>query len=181
MKTCIYPGSFDPFTNGHLDIALRAGKIFDRVVILISQNPLKGGRFIPAECMKDAIYGALAEAGERGYVSDTEFMVDILNPGITVFDYMIEHGKYLNNCMNIIRGIRDGSDAIEEMRLSEQYKWFSHHSRFEFIPLIAKPALSSVSSTLVRVMTKHHIPLDEIPVPTAVANLIGKEHKNEVR
>jgi pantetheine-phosphate adenylyltransferase len=47
MKTCVYPGSFDPFTNGHLDIALRAGDLFDKVVILISQNPGKGERFLP--------------------------------------------------------------------------------------------------------------------------------------
>jgi pantetheine-phosphate adenylyltransferase len=38
MKIAVYPGSFDPFTNGHLDVALRARKIFDKVIILVAYN-----------------------------------------------------------------------------------------------------------------------------------------------
>ena len=91
MKTCVYPGSFDPFTNGHLDIALRAGDLFDRVVILISQNPGKVERFIPAEEMQKAIETALAIEGAKGRCPKTEFMVDILKPEHTVLDYMSNH------------------------------------------------------------------------------------------
>lgn len=171
MKTCVYPGSFDPFTNGHLDIALRAGKLFDRVVILISQNPDKGERFIPAEEMRKSIYSALEIEGAKGRCPKTEFMVDILKPEHTVLDYMSNHREYLDNDMNIIRGIRDASDAVDELRLADQYKWFSHQIRFEIIPLIAKPAHRSISSSLVREMVKY-LPLDEIPVPEPVANLM---------
>ena len=181
MKTCVYPGSFDPFTNGHLDIALRAGNLFDKVVILISQNPGKGGRFIPAEEMKKAIYSALAIEGAKCRCPKTEFMVDILKPQNTVLDYMINHRDYLDNCMNIIRGIRNPTDAVEELNLADQYKWFSHMIRFEFIPLIAKPEHRSISSSLVREMVKY-LPTDEIPVPEPVANLIiDREAKNAVR
>lgn len=171
MKTCVYPGSFDPFTNGHLDIALRAGDLFGKVVILISQNPGKGERFIPAEEMQKAIYSALAIEVAKGRCPKTEFMVDILKPEHTVLDYMINHREYLDNCMNIIRGIRNATDATDELNLAGQYKWFSHMIRFEFIPLIAKPKYRSVSSSLVREMVKY-LPLDEIPVPEPVANLI---------
>ena len=45
MRVAIYPGSFDPITNGHLDILERATKIFDKVIILIAINPNKKSRF----------------------------------------------------------------------------------------------------------------------------------------
>ena len=176
MKTCVYPGSFDPFTNGHLDIALRAGDLFDKVVILISQNPGKGERFLPAREIQDAIRASLAIEGVKGRCPKTEFYVDILKPEHTVLDYMSNHREYLENCMNIIRGIRNATDATDELNLADQYKWFSHMIRFEFIPLIAKQKYRSVSSSLVRDMVKY-LPPDEIPVPEPVAVLMSKEGK----
>ena len=51
MKTAIYPGSFDPVTNGHLDIIKRAAKMFDKVVVVVLINPLKSYSFtIPERC-----------------------------------------------------------------------------------------------------------------------------------
>ncbi len=41
MKVCLYPGSFDPITNGHVEIALRARKIFDKVIICVANNTQK--------------------------------------------------------------------------------------------------------------------------------------------
>ena len=38
MRKCVYPGSFDPITNGHLDVIIRASKIFDEVVVLVGNN-----------------------------------------------------------------------------------------------------------------------------------------------
>lgn len=50
MRIAVYPGSFDPVTNGHLDIIRRASKMFDKVVVLVSYNAKKrGGTFSPAE------------------------------------------------------------------------------------------------------------------------------------
>ena len=41
MRTVIYPGSFDPLTNGHLDVVQRAAKLFDRVILAVAQNDIK--------------------------------------------------------------------------------------------------------------------------------------------
>lgn len=50
MRIAVYPGSFDPVTNGHLDIMKRASKMFDKVIVLVSYNAKKqGGTFSPAE------------------------------------------------------------------------------------------------------------------------------------
>src|SRR5262245_6725653 len=45
MRTVIYPGSFDPLTNGHLDVIQRAAKLFDRVIVAVAPNPGKGPLF----------------------------------------------------------------------------------------------------------------------------------------
>lgn len=45
MKIAVYPGSFDPLTNGHVDVALRARKIFDKVIIMIADNASKKGKY----------------------------------------------------------------------------------------------------------------------------------------
>ena len=158
MKTCVYPGSFDPFTIGHLNIVSRAADIFDRVVILISPNSTKGTRFIPAETMKKAIEETIESYGSK-------CTVDILKSG-TVLDYIEEHDLDYN----IVRGIRDANDAVEEMRLVDQYKWFTYHP-IEFIPFVAAYAHRSVSSSLVREMVKYG-QLDKLPVPKPVYDLI---------
>ena len=49
MRIAIYPGSFDPITNGHLDILNRALEIFDKVIVLVAINPNKKSRFSPEE------------------------------------------------------------------------------------------------------------------------------------
>lgn len=46
MKIAVYPGSFDPLTNGHVDVALRAAKIFDQIIIRVADNPDKQGRYL---------------------------------------------------------------------------------------------------------------------------------------
>ena len=43
MKIAVYPGSFDPLTNGHVDVALRARKIFDKIIIMVADNASKKG------------------------------------------------------------------------------------------------------------------------------------------
>lgn len=52
MRTAIYPGSFDPVTCGHLDIISRAAKLFDKLIVLVSVNPLKSTCFSPEERME---------------------------------------------------------------------------------------------------------------------------------
>ena len=45
MKIAVYPGSFDPLTNGHVDVALRAARIFDEIIIRVADNKEKEGRY----------------------------------------------------------------------------------------------------------------------------------------
>jgi len=159
MKCCVYPGSFDPFTLGHLDIAKRARKLFDKVVILIADNSNKNVRMVNRDKMKLAIEATLVgaesvEDGKEYDVASLGYQVDILPSGLTVLDYMSNHRDELDSCMNIIRGIRNSADAMAEIDLAGYYTYFSHNIRFEFIPLLASDRFRHVSSSLVREMFK---------------------------
>ncbi len=65
MRTVIYPGSFDPLTNGHLDVVQRATKFFDRVIVAVALNDSKNPLFTLAERLDlvKAVRGASAECG----------------------------------------------------------------------------------------------------------------------
>ena len=56
MKTAIYPGSFDPVTYGHLEIISRASKLFDKVIVLVSVNPLKPVSYTHLDVYKRQAY-----------------------------------------------------------------------------------------------------------------------------
>ena len=69
LVRALYPGSFDPFTNGHLSVLEKAINVFDEIVIVISQNPMKKRRFDPKICKK-CIELALKDKPYYGRVCD---------------------------------------------------------------------------------------------------------------
>lgn len=172
MSACVYPGSFDPFTLGHLDIVERAGRLFDRVVVLVCNNSSKPSRFLDLDSSLEAIQATL----EQKFHASDKYSVDVLPNHFSVVDFMLKiYSEVINGQLNIIRGIRDSSDADMEIRLFEQYKWFAsgYAGQIEFIPLIAKPEHKALSSTLVREMTRMStVNPTAWPVPDIVRNAI---------
>ena len=108
MNIAIYPGSFDPITNGHLDMIIRSSKLFDKVIVLIANNPNKVCRFSLTSRVR-----MIKEATKD--ISNVE--VDSYD-GLTV-NYAKEH-----NAKAIIRGLRVVSDF--------EYEW-SYAAANEFI------------------------------------------------
>ena len=102
MRIAIYPGSFDPITNGHLDILNRALGIFDKVIVLIAVNPNKKSRFSPEE-RKEMIEEA---------VGDNQHVIVDTYEGLTV-KYAKEH-----NAKYLIRGLRAVTDFEYEFQLA---------------------------------------------------------------
>ena len=70
MSLAVYPGSFDPITNGHLDVLRRAVAVFDRVVVAVLENPRKSPLLATADRV-EVIRASLAEAGRSSPTGST--------------------------------------------------------------------------------------------------------------
>ncbi len=106
MRVAVYPGSFDPVTNGHLDVLGRALGVYDRVVVAVLGNPRKQPLLTAAERMA-VLRTAIDEAG---LPSDRVEVVAF--DGLTV-DVVRAHGS-----TSIVRGLRAVSDFEVEMQLA---------------------------------------------------------------
>ena len=106
MKVALYPGSFDPVTNGHLDVLERALAVFDRVVVAVLANPRKSP-LLPAATRVEILREALAEAA-----LDDQRCEVVTFDGLTV-DACRAHGARW-----IVRGLRAISDFEAEGQLA---------------------------------------------------------------
>lgn len=101
----IYPGSFDPFTNGHLDIVLKGSKLFDEVHILIGVNANKK-RMYDSKLMKQAIEESLAENG-------------INNCKVYIYEGLVAEYTKERHIGYMIRGLRNNMDYNYEENIAE--------------------------------------------------------------
>ncbi|MBP3633276.1 MAG: pantetheine-phosphate adenylyltransferase [Oscillospiraceae bacterium] len=101
----VYPGSFDPFTNGHLDIVLKSARLFDQVHIVIGVNAEKK-RSYDSEKMKRAIEETLQE-------------LQITNCDVCVYDGLIAQYTAENKIGYMIRGLRNNLDYNYEENIAE--------------------------------------------------------------
>ena len=106
MNLAVYPGSFDPITNGHVDVIRRASAVFDRLIVAVVANPRKTP-LLPAEGRIAVIHAALKAEG----LGDDRFEVASFD-GLTV-DFCRERGATA-----IVRGLRAISDFDSEMQLA---------------------------------------------------------------
>ena len=109
MSVAVYPGSFDPITNGHLDILERAAKVFERVVIGVLANPRKEPLLSVDERIR-VIHASLAAAGTPAAVTD--------RISVTAFDGLTVEFCHAQGASAIVRGLRAISDFESEMQLA---------------------------------------------------------------
>ena len=133
MKAC-YPGTFDPITNGHLDIIVRAARMYEELIVLIMANPRKKCLF-SAEERKEFIERSLAGTGVDNVRVE-------IGSGLTV-----HYARHLG-CKAMIRGIRAVSDY--EFELQNATANLALDPGIETIFLIAKPEMTFLSSSVVK-------------------------------
>lgn len=131
-RRAVYPGTFDPITNGHHDLVRRAASIFDRVVIGIAANPNKVPMF-PLEVRVDMARHVLADLGN----------VEVMGySGLTV-DFARQQ-----DCGVVIRGLRAVSDFEFEFQLANMSRHLDREVDYVF--LTPQEQFTFISSTLVR-------------------------------
>lgn len=158
-KLAVYPGSFDPFTLGHLDVARRAATIFDTVLVAVVHNPSKTPAFSAAE-RQELIRQVLAEE------KLTNVHVKLLGQGL-----LTDFCKLVGGTV-IVKGLRNGSDVSSELPQAFVNRDLSG---IETLYLPSDPALSFISSTLVRQVAELGGDIENY-VPKAVAKIYGSKN-----
>lgn len=160
-KIAVYPGSFDPFTVGHLDIAERASELFDELVIAVVHNPNKTPMFSLVDRV-ELVEQTLSEAGLSG------IRVVALESGLLV-DLCTDVGADV-----IVKGARSAPDVDFEFPMAQINRELSG---IETAILIAAPELSHISSSLVRQLAQNGGDVRKY-VAKPVQKLIEKKFKN---
>jgi len=132
MRTAIYPGSFDPLTNGHLDVIERAAKLFDRVIVAVAKSDSKHPLFTLEERVK------MVRASVRG----------MKNVSGDSFDGLLV--EYVRHCraQAVVRGLRAVSDFEFEFQLALMNRKLN--DQFETIFMMPKDTYTFLSSRIVK-------------------------------
>ena len=132
MRTVIYPGSFDPLTNGHLDVVQRAAKLFDRVILAVAKNDSKNPLFTLQERQR------LAAACVK----------HLPNVEVDAFDGLLVDYVEARSAQAIIRGLRAVSDFEFEFQLALMNRKLNE--RIETIFMMPKDTYTFLSSRIVK-------------------------------
>jgi pantetheine-phosphate adenylyltransferase len=136
IRTAIYPGSFDPLTNGHLDVIERAAKLFDRVVVAVAKNDSKHPLFTLAERL------ALVKAAVR-HLSHVE---------ADSFEGLLIEYVARQKAQAVVRGLRAVSDFEFEFQLALMNRKLN--DEFETIFMMPKDTYTFLSSRIVKEIAK---------------------------
>jgi pantetheine-phosphate adenylyltransferase len=156
MRTVIYPGSFDPLTNGHLDVIQRATKLFDHVIVAVARNESKSPLFDLPERMAlvKEVIAPLANTSADNF------------EGLLV-DYVEKRGGHA-----VIRGLRAVSDFEFEFQLALMNRKLNE--RIETIFMMPKDTYTFLSSRIVKEIARLGGDVSAFVPPQVRAALIKK-------
>jgi pantetheine-phosphate adenylyltransferase len=157
--TAVYPGTFDPITNGHIDLVMRASRIFHRVVVAVARNPGKAPFFSLAERVSLA----------------REVFAPIDCVEVESFDGLLVDCARDKDAKVILRGLRAISDFEYEVQLAGMNRRLSSETETMFIS--AAQEYTFVSSSLVREIAILGADVSEFvpePVQLALASRLAK-------
>ena len=133
----VYPGTFDPVTNGHSDLVQRASRLFDKVIVAIAANPEKAPLF-------DL---------EQRVAMATTVLAPIGNVEVCGFSELLVGFVKSRNANVILRGLRAVSDFEYEMQLASMNRRLEHD--IETVFMTPAEETSFISSSLVKEIAKH--------------------------
>ena len=150
MSTCIFPGSFDPFTLGHLDIARRAAGLFDKVYVAIMENHEKKGMF---------------DFNRRKAIAEVS-CAELDNVEVIVAKGLLADLAERLGAVAVVKGVRNEADFGYEMMFCGINKHLGMKAETVFIPTSAE--YSFVCSAFVRELIKYERELDGLMHPDAI-------------
>ena len=160
MITAICPGSYDPVTNGHIDVIGRAAAIFDRVVAGVIGSPMHKSPLFPLEERLDFLRGAVGQFGNVEVDAFRELVVDFARR----WDAKV-----------IVKGLRVISDFEYEFQMNQLNRTLA--PEIETVYVMASPQVSFVSSSGVKEIAAFGGNVEEL-VPEAVARRLREMFPN---
>jgi pantetheine-phosphate adenylyltransferase len=137
QRIALYAGSFDPVTNGHLDVVRHAVRLADRLVLAIGVHPGKAPLFTADERLEMLRETCKPLAAEAGCVLDA-----------TTFNGLVTQCAHRTGANLLIRGLRDGTDLDYEMQMAGMNQAMAPAVQTVFLP--ASPMVRPITATLVR-------------------------------
>ena len=153
----VYPGSFDPITNGHIDIIHRGLEVFDTLIVAVARNSEKNALFTIDERV-EMIREALGD--------NPRLKVDSFQ-GLLI-DYVARKGARV-----ILRGLRAVSDFEYEFQIAQMNH--SVNDQIETLFMMTSVPYGYLSSSIVKEMANHNGPIDPF-VPPAVKRALDRKH-----
>jgi pantetheine-phosphate adenylyltransferase len=161
-RTVVCPGSYDPVTNGHLDIIRRAATVFDRVVVGVANNPVRKSKTL------------FSGEERRGFIE--EATADLENVEVKVFAELLVEFARKNGATAVVKGLRAISDFEYEFEMAQLNRLLA--SEIESIYIIASPSYSFLSSTGVKEMATFGGDVSELVPPPVAAALAERLEKS---
>jgi pantetheine-phosphate adenylyltransferase len=159
VKVGLFPGSFDPFHNGHLEIVERASRLFDEVVVAALRNPQKSTALFDLEEREEMLEEVVAHLPSVRIISMSTLLVNVARDV---------------GASAIVRGLRAVSDFEAEMQMAQMN---NHLSGVETIFIPTSPEWSFVASKLVREVARFGGDVSAF-VPEVVAKHIEAKYAN---
>jgi pantetheine-phosphate adenylyltransferase len=156
-RNAVYPGTFDPITNGHADLVRRAARLFSRVVVAIAANPGKMPMFTLDERIEMA----------------SRVLADVPNVVVMGYSGLTVDFARSNDVSVIVRGLRAVSDFENEFQLANMTRHLA--SELETVFLTPQEQFIFISSSLIREIAVYGGPVDEFVHPTVAIELRKKK------
>lgn len=157
--TAVCPGTYDPVTNGHLDIITRTSRVFERVVVGVVNNPVRKQRTLfSAEERSEFIREAVAELG---------------NVEVAVFSNLLVDFAREQGAGTIVKGLRAISDFEYEFEMAQLNRKLA--PEIESMYVIASPNYSFLSSTGVREMATFGADVSDLVTPAVAQALADRQ------
>ncbi|WP_172201599.1 pantetheine-phosphate adenylyltransferase [Campylobacter sp. RM16188] len=156
-KSCIYPGTFDPITNGHIDVIKRATKIFDKVIVGVAKSESKQPYF------------SIKKRVEMAKIATA----NLKNVSVISFDNLLVDFAKSYDINIVIRGLRAVSDFEYELQIG--YANATLWDEFETVYLMPSLKNAFISSSIVRSVLRHNGNVSKL-VPNEILEILKEKN-----